>query len=100
MSEKNYAFISNDEVVNLVVFDDPSDALLSHFKSEFDLDSIVLATEDSVIGGTYDGTRFWTIQPYPSWVKGDSDWEPPVPMPTDGTLYDWDEPTVSWKERL
>jgi hypothetical protein len=34
----------------------------------------------------------WTISA-PKWV-----WEAPVPMPTDGKIYEWDEPTVSWKE--
>jgi hypothetical protein len=37
-------------------------------------------------------------QPYNSWVldEGTCLWNPPVPMPTDGNLYNWDEATTSW----
>ena len=52
------------------------------------------------IGYTYDGVldAFIPPQPYPSWVLNQSTclWEAPVPMPTDGQLYGWDEATQSW----
>lgn len=34
----------------------------------------------------------------PSWVidPEKAEWVPPVPKPTDGKLYRWDEPTLSW----
>ena len=98
MSEEKYAFIKDGEVVNVVLFDDPDEFLLSHFKSEFTLDEILLATDTAAIGGTYDGSTFWSPQPYPSWVKGDTNWEPPVAYPEDDKVYEWDESTVSWKE--
>ena len=41
---------------------------------------------------------FITLQPYPSWTRNGSFWEAPIPMPTDGKSYQWDEPTLSWKE--
>ena len=41
---------------------------------------------------------FITLQPYPSWTRNGSFWEAPIPMPTDGKFYQWDEPTLSWKE--
>jgi hypothetical protein len=53
------------------------------------------------IGYTYDAGRdaFITPQPYPSWALDDNaDWQAPVPMPTDGKMYGWDEPTLSWIE--
>lgn len=101
MAEVNYAFIKNDEVVNIAVFEDPADAeLLAHFKNEFSLDNMVLATDKASVGGTYDGTKFWLIQPYPSWVKGADDWEAPVAYPAfdeeDPKYYAWDEDTTSW----
>ena len=100
MAELNYAFIKAGDVVNVAVFDDPSDKLLSHFKAEFALDEIVLATEKAAIGGTYDGTKFWRPKPYPSWVKNEetNEWDAPVAKPTDDKFYVWDEPTTSWKE--
>ena len=52
------------------------------------------------IGYTYDSVLdgFIPPQPYPSWVLNQSTclWEAPVPMPTDGQLYSWDEATTSW----
>ena len=104
MAEVNYAFIKGNDVVNIAVFDDPSEELLAHFKSEHELDDIILATDKSAIGGTYDGAKFWLPQPFPSWVKNEetNNWEAPVARPEvdpeDPKFYEWDESTVSWKE--
>ena len=100
MTIQNYAFIKNNNIVNVAIFEDPSDELLLHFKNEFELDEIVLATDKTAIGGTYDGTKFWLPQPYPSWTKGEDDWEAPVAYPTfdkeNPKFYTWDEETISW----
>jgi len=52
------------------------------------------------IGFTYDTTRdaFISPQPYPSWVLDEAtcNWEPPVPYPSAGGPWMWDEATVSW----
>lgn len=52
------------------------------------------------VGYTYDATRdaFIAPQPYPSWVLDEATcrWGAPIPMPTDGQLYTWDEPTLNW----
>jgi len=39
-------------------------------------------------------------KPLPSWVLNESTcrWEAPVPYPTDGKSYDWNESTTSWIE--
>jgi hypothetical protein len=53
------------------------------------------------IGYTYDAAldAFIPPQPYPSWtLDADLNWQPPVPYPTDGKVYRWDEPTLSWIE--
>jgi hypothetical protein len=103
MAEVNYAFIKNGEVVNVAVFEEPTDAqLLAHFKDEFSLDNIVKATEKAAIGVTYDGEKFWPLQPYLSWIKNEelNEWQSPVPYPTieEGSdeSYAWDENTTSW----
>jgi hypothetical protein len=58
----------------------------------------------AVIGGTYDPTLDAFIYPkrYPSWVLNPqtADWEAPVPKPSDGKPYSWDEETLSWVEVL
>jgi hypothetical protein len=41
---------------------------------------------------------FYAPQPYPSWILNPQTflWEAPVPYPTDGGTYQWDEATQSW----
>lgn len=52
------------------------------------------------IGFTYDRSRdaFIPPQPFASWTLNDSTclWEAPVPYPTDGQDYIWNEDTTSW----
>jgi hypothetical protein len=54
------------------------------------------------LGFIYDATRdaFIPPQPYPSWVLDESSclWNAPVPYPTDGNRYSWDEATQNWIE--
>ena len=53
------------------------------------------------IGYTYDSVAdvFIVPKPYPSWtLNNNHDWQAPVPMPTDGKHYSWDEATTSWLE--
>ena len=55
------------------------------------------------IGYTYDSQRDAFIPPkppYASWVlnKNTCLWEAPIPMPTDGKFYAWDEATQTWIE--
>jgi hypothetical protein len=53
------------------------------------------------LGYIYDSNRdaFIAPKPYSSWILNESTcrWEAPVPYPTDGKSYVWDEPTTSWK---
>ena len=49
------------------------------------------------LGIEYDGTGFIPPKPYPSWVLNDYVWEPPVAMPDDGQIYNWNENTLSWE---
>jgi len=52
-----------------------------------------------IVGYSWDGTGFAAPQPFPSWTldKETYLWTAPVAMPTDDKLYEWDEPTLSWK---
>ncbi len=54
------------------------------------------------VGYTYDSVRdaFIPPQPYNSWTLNEDTclWDSPVPYPTDGLPYSWDEPTTSWVE--
>ena len=56
----------------------------------YTLDTTVI--QDGVIG------VFYGPQPYPSWILSTQTylWEAPVPYPTDGQDYIWNEATLSW----
>jgi hypothetical protein len=52
------------------------------------------------MGYTYDSVNdvFYAPQPYPSWTISAPTWlwQAPVPYPTDGKTYIWNEATLSW----
>jgi hypothetical protein len=52
------------------------------------------------MGFTYDEGRdaFIPPQPFPSWTLNETTayWESPVPYPTNGGVYMWDEEVLSW----
>jgi hypothetical protein len=54
------------------------------------------------IGDIYDSVNnvFYAPQPYPSWTISAPtwQWQPPVPYPSTGGPYVWDEATLSWVE--
>ena len=54
------------------------------------------------IGYTYDSINdvFYAPQPYPSWILNNNTWlwESPIPYPTDGKVYIWDETITNWVE--
>ncbi len=60
------------------------------------------------IGYTFSNDPQWAAQsgafippqPYPSWVLNTDTalWDPPVPMPSEGGPWIWDEATLSWVE--
>lgn len=54
------------------------------------------------IGYKYDKIldAFIPPRPHNSWILNQDSccWEPPVEMPMDGKMYNWDEQTTNWKE--
>ena len=54
------------------------------------------------IGYSYDAGRDAFIPPksFDSWILDEETclYSAPTPMPTDGKMYMWDEPTLSWTE--
>jgi hypothetical protein len=52
------------------------------------------------IGYTWDGVGFAAPQPYLSWTLNSDTylWESPVPYPTDGERYVWNEENLEWQE--
>ena len=53
------------------------------------------------IGDTYNAEEdiFIAPQPFPSWTRSGSFWNPPTPMPTtEDKFYYWSEDDLSWRE--
>jgi hypothetical protein len=51
------------------------------------------------IGCTYNPEldMFISSKPFKSWtLDSNGDWQAPIPMPTDGQRYDWDEESQVW----
>jgi len=50
------------------------------------------------IGDSYnlDEDIFITAQPFPSWLRVGSFWSSPIPYPTDGKIYEWNENDLRW----
>lgn len=100
-----YAFIKNQEVVNIAVFEEnTTDDVFDFFKNEFSLDLIIPSANNATVGGTFDGSKFWFPQPYPSWTKDEelNEWVAPVPQPEfdpeNPMLYRWNEELLNWEE--
>jgi hypothetical protein len=53
------------------------------------------------VGYLYDESKdgFIPPKPFDSWILNDDcNWDAPVPMPTNGKMYTWDEESLAWKE--
>jgi hypothetical protein len=75
--EKDYAIIKDNIVIDMIVCNNPTEFFLNEIKIKYNADYILEANENSVVGGTYDGLKFWKIQPYLSWTKNEetNQWE-------------------------
>lgn len=101
--------VNNDTIENLP-FPESEPVGIAFCQSLFGADTVWKQTSYSAsfrfhyagIGFTYDNVldAFIAPKPYPSWLLDTTtcDWKAPVPYPTDGKEYYWDEATLSWVE--
>lgn len=101
----HFARIDNDVVVEVIVADqefidsgavgDPSNWIQTSYSGR-------VRKHFAGIGYTYDAEAdaFIAPKPYESWILNNEtyEWEAPVPYPTDGKMYVWEEDTLSWVE--
>lgn len=97
-----WAEIVDDRISRLSVSDD------AEFGAEWlmnNLGGVWLPVDESKPYGrgfTWDKKRkmFIPPQPFPSWGLNETSmrWEPPVPMPSNGGSYNWDEAAGNWSE--
>ena len=106
----HYAFLDKNNVVTEVITGIDETELIEGLEPEvwygnFRNQKCVRTSYNNNIRGIYAGIGFLyneeedifiTLQPYPSWTRSGSFWEPPVEYPTDEGIYDWNESTLSW----
>ena len=114
----HYAFLDSENIViEIIVGQDEGDTDWEQHYSEFRgkvckrtsyntvlgvhrLNGTPFRKNYAGIGYTYDADRdaFIPPTPYPSWLLDEATclWDAPVPYPTDGEQYRWDEATTSW----
>lgn len=105
----HYAKIENDIVTNVIVAEEDFIQTLEGewIQTSYNtkggihlLDGIPLRKNYAGIGNHYDRVRdaFYEPQPFPSWNLDEEScqWEAPVPYPTDGESYGWDEENLDW----
>lgn len=109
----HYAFLDSNNVVTEVITGKDEDELLEGLTPEewygrFRGQRCVRTSYNGNIrknyagtGYTYDEQRdaFVPPKPFASWLLDEDtcQWEAPVPYPTDGELYTWNEDNQSWE---
>jgi hypothetical protein len=100
--EKQFACIKNNIVENIIVIDDENVDFIQDYKISNNYDSIVESSLNAQVGGEYDGELFWTLQPYPSWIKNHetNSWDAPViyPYEDEEFYYRWNEDITNWEK--
>ena len=108
----HYAFLNENNIVTEVIVGIDETKLIEGLDTEtwygnFRGQTCKRTSYNNNIRGTYAGIGyeynaaediFITPQPYPSWVRSGSFWDAPIPMPTDGAMYSWNEDELSWEE--
>lgn len=113
----NFAKLENDIVMQIIAVGDTdcaggvlpqADIVGAEFIASLPIAGIWILTSTTGeyrynyagIGYSYDAVRdaFIAPQPYPSWVLDEATcrWQAPVPMPSEGGPWTWDEATLSW----
>ena len=103
--------VISQDVIDSGMFGDPASFIQTsynthggvHYGPDGQLDGgIALRKNYAGIGFAYDALldAFIPPKPYPSWLLDTQTclWDPPVPYPSDGKQYYWDEETLSWVE--
>jgi hypothetical protein len=108
----HYAFLDDNNIVTEVIPGKDETELIEGLTPEkwygnFRGQRCIRTSYNNKIRGTYAGIGFFyneeedifvRPQPYPSWIRNDSIWEPPTPEPINSKIYSWNESTLSWDE--
>jgi hypothetical protein len=108
----HYAFLNEDNIVTEVITGVDETQLIEGLDTETwygNLRNQVCkrTSYNGNIRGTYasigylyneDEDIFIAPQPYPSWIRNGSFWDAPIPYPSDGKFYNWNETEGAWNE--
>jgi len=92
-----YAVIENNVVINVVV---STQSNISVIEAAYPSSLIIRPTDTTpantaVVGYFYKDNTYFV--PYMSWtVDSSGNFVPPVPYPSDGNMYTWDESILNW----
>jgi len=95
----NYAVIKDNKVVDVLLFDNPTEEFLLNFSKDMGVDLIIPMLKGiGGIGDDYVGGFIKPKQPYDSWTWNSVTgiWEAPKPLPKDNKQYWWDEENKVW----
>lgn len=83
-----FAEIVDNKVVNVILAD-----------QEFvdTLDGVYVQSDTAGVGYDYIDGKLIPPQPFDSWTLVGTEWQPPAPMPVDGSMYFWDEEQQQWQ---
>jgi predicted small secreted protein len=93
---KKYAVHNNSVITNIIVAE--NEQIARDISGEEVFEVVEFAGINWI---NVDGT--WIApSPYPSWILDEEtkQWVAPIDYPNDGKGYQWDEPTINWKEVL
>ena len=97
--------VIEQDVIDSGLFGDPASFVQTSYNTfggQHLLGGTPLRKNFAGIGYKYDPVRdaFIPPQPFQSWILDDTTclWDSPVPMPTDGKAYQWDELFLNWVE--
>lgn len=108
----HYAFLDNNNVVVEVIVGVDENKLIEGLEPEiwyqkFKGMTCKRTSFDGKIRGKYAGIGdiydekedvFVAKQPFSSWIRKKSFWEPPISQPSDGKSYVWNENLLDWIE--
>lgn len=95
--------VIEQDVLNTGLWGDPAEWIQTSYNTVAGTHTqggVALRKNFAGVGYTYDKVRdaFIPPKPFASWVLDEAtcQWNPPVPMPTEGGPYQWNEDTTSW----
>ena len=87
-----------DKLSYLISFNEEEVQSLQKCLSKFKLSYNVPETTSKYYDFDTDTIVDTTTRPFESWVWNETKWTAPVPYPTDGKFYIWDDTTKKWKK--